>query len=75
VAQRIQVNVKPQAKKPDITKIAESEYRVAVCAPAQDGKANLAVIELLANYFSVSKSRIKIVRGHSSRHKLIEIGE
>jgi uncharacterized protein YggU (UPF0235/DUF167 family) len=37
------------------------------------GKANEAVVELLAKYFSVPKSSVKVLRGQSSRKKLVEI--
>ena len=68
------MTVKPQANKESVTQISESEYRVAVHAPAADGKANRAVIELLAEHFSVPKSSIKIIRGEFARKKLFEIG-
>ena len=73
MARRIWVTVKPQARKEEILKLAGGEYRVSVHAPAQEGKANAAVIELLARYFSVTKSAITIVRGASAKRKLIEI--
>ena len=73
MARRIHVTVKPRAKKPEITKVTDGEYRVMVSAPAEDGKANLALIGLLAEYFKVPKTTIKILRGHAARHKLIEI--
>jgi uncharacterized protein (TIGR00251 family) len=75
MARRIRVTVKPQAKKPEITKITDSKYQVAVTAPARDGKANLELIEVLAGYLNLPKATIKILRGHSARHKLIEISE
>lgn len=53
--------------------MTESEFRVAVREPAQDGKANRALIELLSDHFRIAKSAIKIVRGLHSRHKLIEV--
>ena len=40
---------------------------------AVDGKANDAVVELLAKHFGVAKSRVSIVRGQSSRIKLVKI--
>ena len=73
MGRRIWVTVKPQARKTEIAEIASGEYRVAVRARAQEGKANEAVIELLAEYFSVPKSTVKIIRGQTSRKKLIEI--
>ena len=74
MAQKIAVTVKPNAKKAEVTKLSDAEYRVAVQPPAQDGKANEAVIDLLADYFGIAKSAVKIIRGHSSRHKLLEVG-
>ncbi len=46
---------------------------VSVHAPTQEGKANKALIELLADYFSVPKTSVKIIRGQTGRRKLIEI--
>lgn len=73
MAHRIHVTVKPNAKKSEVIKVADGEYRALVSAPAQDGKANLALIGLLAEYFKVPKTTIKLLRGHAARHKLIEI--
>jgi uncharacterized protein len=73
MARRIYVTVKPNAKRADITPISDTEFRVAVPAPAQNGKANEALVEILAGYFRVPKSTITILRGHSARKKLIEL--
>ena len=73
MAQRIAVIVKPNARKPEIVKIAPENYRIAVREPAQNGQANEAVINLLAKHLGIPKSKLRIVRGVSSRHKLIEI--
>jgi hypothetical protein len=70
----IAVTVKPNAKEPAITRISESEYRVSVNAAPVGGKANQALIVLLADHFGVPKSSIEILRGHSARKKLIRIG-
>ena len=74
MARRIWVTVKPQARKEEVAELAAGEYRVSVHAPTQEGRANEAVIELLARHFSMSKTRVKIVRGQSARRKLIELG-
>ncbi|HEY6996649.1 MAG TPA: DUF167 domain-containing protein [Candidatus Binatia bacterium] len=73
MAQRIAVIVKPNARKSEIVKIAPDNYRIAVREPAQNGQANEAVIKLLAEHLGIPKSTLKIVRGASSRHKLIDI--
>ena len=45
--------------------------RLRVTAPPESGKANLAVISLLAETLGVPKSRVQILRGHASRDKLV----
>ena len=67
---KIWVTVKPQAKREKVKKLADGEYAVSVRAPAREGRANEAVIEVLAGYFSVSKSSVKIIRGQTGRRKL-----
>ncbi|HTN71467.1 MAG TPA: DUF167 domain-containing protein [Methylomirabilota bacterium] len=71
---RIWVKVKPQAKEESVKLLPDGDYQVSCHAPPRDGKANQALIELLARYFSVPKSTIKILRGNSARKKLIQIG-
>jgi hypothetical protein len=73
MARRIWVTVQPNSRSATITQISESEFRAAVREPARDGKANLALIDLLARHFGVAKSTIKILRGHSSRRKIVEL--
>lgn len=41
--------------------------------PAHDGQASDAVIDALAAYFRVPRSKVQIVRGHTARRKVIEI--
>jgi uncharacterized protein (TIGR00251 family) len=71
---KLWITVKPQSKNPAVKKISEGEYAVSVNAPAREGKANEAVIELLARHFSVPKSSIRIIRGQSGRRKLVDVG-
>jgi len=75
MARNISVTVKPNARSAAITKLTDTEYRASVHAPAEDGKANRALIELFADYFCVPKSAITIVRGHLTRKKLLKIGQ
>ena len=74
MSSKIWVTVKPRAKKEEVRKTGEGQYIASVHAPPQEGKANKALIELLANYFSVPKTSVKIIRGQTGRRKLIEIG-
>jgi len=70
--QRIHVRITPNAGKNSI-KEEEGKLKIKVSAPAVDGKANKAVIELLATYFKIRKSAISIVKGEKGRDKIIEI--
>ncbi|MDH3444952.1 MAG: DUF167 domain-containing protein [Deltaproteobacteria bacterium] len=69
----IAVTVKPNAKSPTIEKVSDTEYRASVNAAPEGGKANRKLIELLAGHFKVARSSIEILRGRSSRKKLIRI--
>lgn len=71
---KINIKVYPNAK---IERIVEDAQRLKVyvnVAP-EKGKANKRVCELLAKYYSVRKSMVKVIKGHSSQEKVIEISE
>lgn len=42
-------------------------------APAIEGRANLAAAKLLAKYFGVASSKVKLVRGATSKYKVFEV--
>ncbi len=77
---RIFVYVKLRAKEEKVEKIIlqkltgeEIQYQVSVKELPIDGKANEAVIRVLAEYFKVPKSNVRITAGHTSREKIVEI--
>lgn len=69
---KIKIKVIPNAKKAKVLQAGEL-FKVYVNAPAVDGKANKALIEVLSEHFNIRKSAIKIVRGEKSREKIVEI--
>jgi uncharacterized protein len=71
---KINVRIVPNARKVTVTE-EEDRLKVYVTAPAVDGKANAALILLLAKYFKVRKSDIEILRGEKSRDKVIGISK
>lgn len=71
---RLSVTVKPQSKQQELKEIGAGQFVASVRAPAREGKANQELIELLAHYFSVPKSSVRITQGQTGRRKLIEIG-
>jgi len=70
---KINVKVIPNAAKNEIVLISENNYKIKVSSPPSDGKANTALIKLLADYFKVPKKAVNIKTGMSSRKKIIEI--
>ena len=71
---KIYVTVKPNSKKgPLVETQADGSLLVHVRAIAADGEANAALVKLLAEHYGVAKSCVAITRGHTSRHKQIEI--
>ena len=54
-------------------KIDENHFVVFVKEPPIKGKANEAIRNALAVYFKTGSSCVKIVAGHTSREKIIEI--
>jgi hypothetical protein len=53
--------------------MGETLYKVYVTAPPIDGKANEALIKLIADFFSVKKRQIRIVSGFKSRYKVLDV--
>ena len=70
---RITVDVTPRAHRPGVERLAGGGYRVAVTAPPHEGQANDSVIAALAEHFGVSRGRVRIVRGHRARRKIVEV--
>lgn len=70
---KIQVVVKAGSRHHEGIKVVDDVYEVRVKDPAIEGRANKRVIELLAKYFKLTKSQIKIIHGEASKKKLIEV--
>lgn len=70
---RIYVKVTPKAGKNQVKKITENEYKVWLTATPEKGKANKALIKLLAEYFGVSKSNVRILVGQTARIKIVDV--
>lgn len=69
---RLAVRVTPGARDQSVT-IVDGAIQVKVRAPADKGAANEAVAELLAQALGVSPSRLTLLRGATSRKKLLRI--
>lgn len=69
---KIQVKVKPNAKTEEISQKGDN-FMVRVKEPPKEGRANQAVIKLLAEHFGVPQSQVKILSGFKAKNKIIEI--
>lgn len=70
---KISVKVKAGAKQEKIEKIGENSFLVCVKEKPQDGKANYAVREVLADYFNIPRSRVILAGGEKSKSKIFKI--
>ena len=68
----VEIKVIVRAKR-DLVKREQSPWKIYTCAPAVDGRANQAVIRLLAQELNVRQSQIRIIKGLKSRVKTISI--
>ena len=70
---RITIKAKPSSNEEKVEKINNTELIVSVKKPPVKGLANKTIIHVLSKHFGVSQSRVRIISGHASRHKIIEI--
>jgi uncharacterized protein (TIGR00251 family) len=70
---RIEVRVQPRARKDEISGERNGALVVRVVAPPVGGKANEAARKLIARRLGIAAGRVSVVRGSSSRDKLIEV--
>jgi uncharacterized protein (TIGR00251 family) len=68
----IEVRAQPRARRTAL-ECAGGALKAQVTAPAEDGKANAAVIDLLATTWRLPKSTFAVTRGATSRDKVISI--
>jgi uncharacterized protein (TIGR00251 family) len=67
------LRVHPNAVRNELAGFAEGVWRVKVAAPPVRGKANQELIAFLAQKLGLSKGDLTILKGRTSRNKLISI--
>lgn len=71
---KISVHIKPNSRhREEVMKNDDDTLTVYIKAPAIEGRANAAAIKLLAKHFEVTPSKVKLVRGATSKYKIFEI--
>ena len=69
---RVEVKVIPKSSR-SLVKEEEGRLKAYITAAPEKGKANKALIDLLASYFSVKKKDVRIIQGKHAPLKVVEI--
>jgi uncharacterized protein len=70
---RLRVRVIPRAKRDALAGVRDGALLVRTTAPPVDGKANAAVVALVAKALGVPRGRVAIVQGQTSRDKVLSV--
>ncbi len=70
---RLRLRVSPGARRTEIAGRYGDGWKVRVVAPPEDGRANEAVRELLAQRLGLPRRAVTIVSGHTGRQKVVEL--
>lgn len=70
---KITINAKPKKKREYVEQVSPTQYIVAVKEPAEQGRANQAIVKALAEYFGVSQSEITLVTGQTNKLKTFDV--
>jgi uncharacterized protein len=68
----VKVRVIPKSSR-NLVAREDGGFKVYLTKPAQDGLANAQLIDLLSAYFRIKKYQVNIIKGITSRNKLVEI--
>lgn len=70
---KIFIRAKPKAQKEEVIQIDQTHFKVSVKEPPIDGRANWAIERAISKFLHVSPTRVRIVAGHTSKNKVVEI--
>jgi uncharacterized protein (TIGR00251 family) len=70
---RLKLRVSPGARRPGFAGRHGDAWKVRVAEPPEDGRANEAVLRLLAETLDVPRASVVLVSGHSSRDKVVTL--
>ncbi|HMK14859.1 MAG TPA: DUF167 domain-containing protein [Burkholderiales bacterium] len=72
---KLKIKVVPKSSRNSIAGWVGDTLKVCVNATPEKGKANLAMQEILAAALGLPKGKVRIISGHTSARKLVEVGE
>lgn len=70
---RFAVHVQPRASQTELAGVHGSALKVRLHSPPADGAANEELIEFLASELGIAKRAVRIISGHSSRGKTVQL--
>jgi uncharacterized protein len=73
VSTRVRLRVSPGAVRAGIVGRHGDAWKVRVAAPPEGGRANEAVVRLLADTLSVPREAVTLIAGHGARDKIVEL--
>lgn len=72
-ALQLALKAQPRAARDEIAGLMGGELKVRITAPPADNAANEAVLRYLAECLRLPRGGVSLVRGHTSRHKVVQI--
>lgn len=69
----LEIQVQPRSSRNQLVGEQDGRIKIKLTAPPVEGEANQALINFLAQLLDIPKKNIKLLKGESCRHKLIEI--
>jgi uncharacterized protein (TIGR00251 family) len=73
VSTRVRLRVSPGSGRAEVVGRYGDGWKVRVTAPPEDGRANAAVVRLIATTVSVSRDAVSVVSGKGSQDKIVEL--
>lgn len=70
---RLRLRVAPGASRAAVVGRHGDAWKLRVVAPAEGGRANEAVVRLLADTLSLPRNAVTLVSGHGARDKIVEL--
>lgn len=67
------MRLQPRARRDEVAGERNGAVLVRVTAPPVDGRANLALVKLIAKRAGVARGRVRVIRGRAFRDKVVRV--